>query len=121
MKKNWITPAVLAVCLAAPGAYFSVTAHAAPPSWAASGVQDRDDWDRPPDEYNDAQGQGFHEGVEAARRDYDQGRHKDADDHRIYKRPPVPHDLRDAFRDGFRHGYDMAKRHMNEHREDHPY
>lgn len=109
MKTHWITPAVLAACLAAPAA-FPIAAHAATPPAA---FQDRDDWQQPPDSYNDAQRQGFHEGIEAARRDWDRHRRRDADDHRAYKHPPVSHDMRGAYREGFRHGYQVGMRHMN--------
>lgn len=51
--------------------------------------------------------------MEAARRDLQSGRHPDADDHEIYKRPPVEgDDARRDFRQGFKEGYHRAMEHM---------
>jgi hypothetical protein len=78
------------------------------------GQQDR--WDEPPSEYRDAQRMGFHDGVEAARRDFDNHRHKDADDHESYKHPRVERDLVSDYRSAFREGYSRAMHHMREER-----
>lgn len=71
-------------------------------------------WDVPPQELNEIQREGFHEGVEAARRDFEMNRHADADDHEIYRHPHLPPEQRDAFRDGFRRGYHRATEHLME-------
>jgi hypothetical protein len=69
-------------------------------------------WDAPPRELNDIQRQGFHEGVEAARRDLQMNRHPDMDDHEAFRHPHLPPEQRDAFRDGFRRGYNRAMQHL---------
>ena len=113
MNKKFIAPTLLALCVAFTGA---VKAHAlaAQPLSAAVLAQDRDHdrWEEPPSEYRDAERRGYHEGIEAARHDMSENRHADADDHEMYKRPPVDRDDRRAFREGFREGYRRAMEHM---------
>lgn len=120
MNIKWFSIPALAFCLGAPATVKATIREAQP---AASAVQyqnqDRDrDWDRTPDDYRDIQRQGFREGVEAARRDYMNHRHADADDHDIYKHPPV--DERDVgqFREGFKEGYRRAMNHVRHDRRD---
>jgi len=69
-------------------------------------------WDQPPAEYRDVQRKGFHDGIEAARKDFDHHRRADADDHDDYRHPHVDSAMRDEYRDGFRHGYDIAMHHL---------
>jgi len=117
MKIKWIAPSLLALCVAASGGLKAKASPAQPlpstaqPLLAAAQDQDRD-WDRPPDNYQDAQRRGFHEGIEAARRDFADHRHADADDHDVYKHPPVDEHDRGAFREGFKEGYHRAMDHM---------
>ena len=59
----------------------------------------------------------FHEGMEAARRDFQEGRRVDADDHQAYRHPPVEEGQRREFRDGFREGYQQAIEHMRNDRD----
>jgi hypothetical protein len=83
---------------------------AASPAIAAA--QDRP-WDSPPDEFRDAQRQGFQDGIEAARHDFDAHRRADADNHEAFRHPHVPRDQRDDYREGFRRGYERAMAHLN--------
>jgi hypothetical protein len=69
-------------------------------------------WDAPPPEFRDVQRQGFHDGIEAARNDFDRRRQPNAGRRREFRRPPVPPPVRDAYRDGFRRGYDSAFSHF---------
>jgi hypothetical protein len=69
-------------------------------------------WDAPPQELNEVQRQGFHEGMEAARRDVEMNRHPDVSDHEVFRHPHLPPEQREAFRDGFRRGYDRAMSHL---------
>src|SRR5215469_9663299 len=69
-------------------------------------------WDEPPSEYRDAQRQGFNDGIEAARHDYDAHSHKDADDHDRYKHPRVEREFVDDYRHAFREGYSRAIHHL---------
>ena len=69
-------------------------------------------WDVPPQELNDIQRQGFHEGIQAARHDFEVHRPLNVEDHEIYRHPHMPPEQREAFRDGFRRGYDRATSHL---------
>ena len=113
MKIKWIAPALLGLCVASSGA-LKAAAHEAQPISGTALYQDHDHdrWDEPPSEYRDAQRQGYHEGIEAARKDFAEHRHADADDHRMYKNPPVEGDAKREFREGFREGYRRAMDHM---------
>lgn len=78
-----------------------------------SGVaQDRDDWDRPPDAWNDMQRRGFHDGIEGARKDFGNHRRPDVDNREEYRRPNVPPEMWGAYREGFRRGYDVGMSHL---------
>ena len=113
MKLRLLAIPALTIALVAPAGW--MTAHAAPA--AAGFAQDRH-WDEAPGEYREAQRQGFHDGIEAARRDFQGRHHKDMDDHAAYKHPRVERDLRDQYREGFKSGYETAQRHMmDEHRD----
>jgi hypothetical protein len=114
MNRKWFAVSTLAISLAVPAGMMSARAHAATAPAAPGFYQERP-WDQPPDEYRDVQRQGFHDGVEAARHDWDRHRHKDADDHERYKHPPVDRSLHGDYRDGFRHGYQVAMDHMRDH------
>ena len=119
MKLKWIVLPTLAFSLlwASPPV---IKAHAAVTGAAVAGVAQDHDWDQPPQEYHDAQRRGFHDGIEAARHDFEHHRHADADDHDQYRHPPVRHDDRDAYREGFRHGYERAMAHLaGDHDHDH--
>ena len=112
MNIKWIATAALTAGLAVP-AGFAVSAHAAPLATGVGQYQDQEhDWQRPPDDYRDAQRQGFHEGIEAAQRDWNDHRRKEIDDHRIYRHPPVDRQFVHDFRDGFKRGYSVAMDHM---------
>lgn len=122
MKKiNWITTSLLALCIASIGGLEARAIKAQPVS-ATSIFQDHDHdaWNEPPSEYRDAQRRGYQEGIEAARHDFDEHRHADADDHNIYKHPPVDESARKDFRDGFREGYRRAMDHMKYDHDDQP-
>jgi hypothetical protein len=69
-------------------------------------------WDAPPQELNDIQRQGFHEGLEAARNDFRMNRRPDVADHEIFRHPHLPPPQWEAFQDGFRRGYDRAMSHL---------
>jgi len=122
MNIKLFATSLLALSLGSAGA-MKIKAQEAPPPPPPPGsyaqptyAQDRD-WDRAPDEYRDAQRRGFHEGVEAARRDYADHRHADADDHDVYKHPPVEGEARRDFREGFKEGYRRAMEHMRHDRD----
>src|SRR5215469_7505382 len=80
MKAKAIAIPALTIALAASAGWMTTKAYAAPAQPAAGFYQERG-WDEPPEEMRDAQRKGFHEGIEAARHDFDRHSRKDADDH----------------------------------------
>jgi hypothetical protein len=74
---------------------------------------DRGGWDAPPPEFRDIQRQGFHDGIEAARNDFQLHRPPNVERRNEFRHPPVPPPVRDDYRDGFRHGYDTAFSHFH--------
>src|SRR5579863_1926645 len=123
-QMKWLAPSLLALCVASTGALKAHSLGLQPLSNATVAQdhdQDRDRWDEPPSEYRDAQRRGFHEGVEAARHDMSENRRRDADDHEMYKHPPVEGDARREFREGFREGYHRAMEHMRHDHDDQPH
>jgi hypothetical protein len=87
--------------------------HAATPGLQPQGFgQDRDDWQRPPDAWNDVQRRGFHDGIEGAHRDVDNHRRPDVNNRDEYRNPDVPREMRRAYREAFRRGYNVAMSHM---------
>jgi hypothetical protein len=116
MKLKWTILSVLAMSLMlimlSP---VTAKASAAPlghvsPSYA----QDRDDhgWDVPPAEFQEIQRRGFHDGVEGARKDFDNHRAPNVNNRDEYRHPHVSPSARDDYREGFRRGYDVAIHHM---------
>lgn len=85
--------------------------------------QNRGGWDAPPQEFRDVQRQGFHDGIEAARSDFQMHRPLSAERRSEFRHPPVPRQVRDEYREGFRRGYSSAFSHFREdhdhHGEDH--
>jgi Spy/CpxP family protein refolding chaperone len=120
MKKTWFAVSALALTLGATSGGLAARAYASPVSSPAAGYQEgQGRWDEAPSEYREVQRQGFHDGVEAARSDFESRRHKDADDHEMYRHPRVERNLRDDYRHAFREGYSRAMHHMKEERHDH--
>ncbi len=109
MNIKWFAPSLLALCVASTGA-IKAKAYEAQPLPSAASYQDRDQdrWEQPPDAYQDAQRRGFHEGIEAARHDFADHRRADADDHEVYKHPPVEACSR-AVSEGFRERIPSAR------------
>lgn len=75
-------------------------------------VQEQGGWDAPPREFRDVQRQGFHDGIEGARRDFDHHRRPDVDGREEYRHPHVDRAVRDDYRDGYRRGYETAMHHL---------
>jgi hypothetical protein len=59
----------------------------------------------PPATWTEIARQGFHDGVEAARRDIAAGRSPNAERHPRFRNPPVPPPAFEDYRHGFRDGY----------------
>jgi len=94
------------------------TAYAAAPQEHSEYTQDQPGWDAPPAEFRDVQRQGFHDGIEGARQDFDHHRMPDVNNRKEYRHPHVDHAVREDYREGFRRGYDVAMHHMMDHRDD---
>jgi ribosome modulation factor len=80
-------------------------------------AQDRDhdrdrDWQAPPRELNEIQQRGFREGIEGARKDFENHRQPNVENRDEFRRPDLPGNLRDAYRDGFRRGYQVGVDHI---------
>jgi hypothetical protein len=69
-------------------------------------------WDAPPQEFRDIQRQGFHDGIEGARHDFDHHRRPDVNNRDEYRHPHVPPSARRDYQEGFRRGYDVAMSHL---------
>lgn len=70
-------------------------------------------WDAPPPEFREAMRRGFHDGVEGARKDYENHRRPTPENRDEYRNPKfiAPPERRD-YREGFRRGYEVAVRHI---------
>ncbi|MGA7246039.1 MAG: hypothetical protein WBX19_22840 [Terracidiphilus sp.] len=111
MNLNWLRNTVLLGCamlllLSAP------RINAATPGLQPAGFGQDRGWDRPPDAWNDIQRRGFQDGIEGARKDFDNHRRPDVDNRDEYRHPNVPPQLWGAYREGFRRGYDVGMSHL---------
>jgi len=76
-------------------------------------AQDHDrDWQAPPRELNESQQRGFHDGIEGARKDFENHRQPNVENRDEYRHPSLPPELREAYRDGFRRGYQVGVDHI---------
>ena len=104
--RNKFAASLFAIALATPG-----LAVALPPAPAPMFAQEPS-WDTPPKEFRDIQRQGFHDGIEGARKDYDNHRRPDVNNRDEYRQPHVPDSAKADYREGFRRGYDAAMDHL---------
>jgi hypothetical protein len=112
MKTKWLasTGLGLSMAMAVPGSAIASPAllQDPPPGY----VQAPDGWDRPPAEFREIQRQGFHDGIEGARKDFDNHRPSNVNNRDEYRHPHVSPSGRDDYREGFRRGYDVAMNHL---------
>jgi len=111
MHLNRYAIPVLAVLLGVTCPLRTRAAAPAPPTHGQDYDRDRG-WDVPPQELNAIQQRGFHDGIEGARRDFDNHRQPDVNNRDEYRHPNLPPEEREAYRDGFRRGYDRAMSHL---------
>ena len=78
---------------------------------AISYLQDRS-WDTPPSEYDEISRKGFHDGIEGARKDYENHRRPDPHNRDEFRHPSVPHHDRETYRQAFERGYQVGVDHM---------
>ncbi|MGI4828126.1 MAG: hypothetical protein ACRYFU_08050 [Janthinobacterium lividum] len=108
---RWMTP-VLSLAMAASTAaavaqYYGPQPPPPPPGYGQGG------WDVPPGEFRAAQQRGFHDGVEGARKDYQNHRPPNVNNRDEYRNPHfIPGPDRHDYREGFRRGYGVAVQHM---------
>jgi hypothetical protein len=102
------TSSTLLLLLSSPAAMNAQYAQQEPPP----GYGEHGGWDNAPPEFNDAQRRGFHDGMEGARKDYENHRAANVNNRDEYRHPNVPRELRHDYREGFEHGYDAGVRHM---------
>jgi hypothetical protein len=69
-------------------------------------------WDAPPPEFQDAARRGFHDGIEGARKDFDNHRRPDVNNRDEYRHPHIERALRHDYREGFRRGYEVGVQHL---------
>ncbi len=109
VKPSWIAIPAFALLIGAMG-LVSAKTYATPAAPAIS--QDRGGWDAPPGELNEIQRRGFHDGIEGARKDYENHRRPDVENRDEYRHPHLPPEEREAYRDGFRRGYRAGVHHL---------
>src|ERR1700729_1343857 len=107
MRLNRFAVPILAISLATPG-FVIAQSYASP----ASGYGQPGGWDAPPQEFKDIQRQGYHDGIEGARKDYDNHRRPDVNNRDEYRHPHVPSSAKADYREGFRQGYEAAMDHL---------
>lgn len=81
-------------------------------------------WTQAPGDYrSDIARRGFHDGIEGARRDFENHRPPNVNNRDEYRHPDVPHDARHEYREAFRRGYQEGVEHMMNggHHRDHDY
>lgn len=114
VTRNWfVMPAVaivVGIAAANPAAAFPVSPVPEP-------FGQQHGWDAPPQEYNEVQRRGFHDGVQGAQKDHLNNRRPDVNNRDEYRDPDdMPHDippqLREAYRQAFRRGYSVAAKHL---------
>jgi hypothetical protein len=116
MKMKSMFSYVSVAALAAATAFTVTPAHAsaalasAAPTAAAQGGQDQ--WETPPPELRGAEQQGFHDGIEGARKDAENHRPPNVNNRDEYRHPSVSHRERRAYREGFRRGYRVGVEHL---------
>ena len=69
-------------------------------------------WSNAPSEFNDAQRRGYQDGIEGARKDYENHRQPNVNNRDEYRRPHVPDSAKADYREGFRRGYQVAMDHL---------
>lgn len=73
--------------------------------WRQGGEPDH--W-APPQSFNEMERSGFQDGIQGANRDYGNHRRPSVFNRDEYRRPPVPPEAWNEYREGFRRGYEMA-------------
>ena len=107
-----IAVSILALSLGTAGLVTSKAFCAPQGSPASAYGQEPGGWDAPPTEFREIQRQGFHDGIEGARKDFDNHRTPDVNNRDEYRHPHTPRSAREDYREGFRRGYEVAMHHL---------
>jgi hypothetical protein len=108
MKLNRFAVPALALFLGATG-LGTARANGVPQGPPPPGYgQSHESWEEPPQELREIERHGFHDGIEAARDDFNHRRQPDVNRHDTYRHPDVSREDRKPFREAFRRGYQLA-------------
>lgn len=72
----------------------------------------QEQWAQPPGELQGLERQGFHDGIEGARKDAENHRPPNVNNRDEYRHPHLAGPDRAAYRRGFRHGYQVGVDHL---------
>jgi hypothetical protein len=112
---KWITP-VFAATLMVAAAACSSAQYGPPPGGPPPGYQQgggRDgDWQNAPPEFREWQQKGFRDGIEGARKDFENHRRFTPNNRDEFRHPNAPGPFRRDYKDGFRRGYQVGVQHM---------
>ena len=106
MMRSRLAVPVLAFTLATSGFMFAQPFGSPVAAFQQSG------WDSPPAEFREIQRQGFHDGIDGARKDFDNKRRPDVNNRDEYRHPHVAPSAQADYREGFRRGYEVAMDHL---------
>ncbi|HVC47373.1 MAG TPA: hypothetical protein VND90_09015 [Terracidiphilus sp.] len=93
-------------------AWASGAAQGPPPPGYHDHDHDHGGWDMPPREFNDLQRRGFHDGIEGARKDFENHRRPDVNNRDEYRHSDLRRGDRRMYREAFRRGYHVGVRHF---------
>jgi hypothetical protein len=84
-----------------------------PPPPQGYGQDQGGGWEAPPPEFAAAQQRGYHDGIEGARKDFENHRPPNVHNRDEFRNPHfIPGPDRRDYREGFRRGYEVAVQHM---------
>jgi hypothetical protein len=114
VTRTWFVIPAIAIAVGIAAANPAPAAAASP---VAGAYGQQNGWDVPPQEYNEAQRRGFHDGIQGAQRDYGNGRRPNVNNRDEYRDPDdmprdIPPQFREAYRQAFRRGYAVAGAHL---------
>jgi len=116
MEKKWrgpIQPATQGETMKFRNAFFGIAIGLATFATTPGILAAQEPWEGPPGEYQrDIQRQGFHDGIEGARKDFQNHRRPDVNNRDEYKHPQYHGRDRDDYREAFRRGYDVGVQHI---------
>jgi hypothetical protein len=109
MKTRALAAAAIALMTCFGGDAMVAQYYGPPPQQYAQGPA----WDQVPPEFRAAQQRGFHDGMEGAKKDFENHRQPNVMNRDEYRNPHfISRPDREDYRMGFRRGYDVAVHHM---------